>query len=80
MLQFHHEDARFVSFLCLLIRCMLQVKESDCFSAVNNATLDFALSYMFFMTSNNFPEIPEFSIFDHNVDLFIMFIVSNAFL
>ena len=28
------------------------------------------------MTSNNFPEIPEANIFDHNVDLFI---VSNVF-
>ena len=55
---------------------MLQVKKSDCAFAVN-ATLDFAFSYMFFMTSNNFPEIPEASIFDHKVDLFI---VSNAFL
>ena len=55
---------------------MLQVKKSDCFSSVN-VTLDLAFSYMFFMISNNFPEIPEASIFDHNVDLFI---VSNAFL
>ena len=54
---------------------MLQVKESDCFSAVNG-TRDFAFSYMFFMTSNIFPEIPEASIFDHNADLFI---VSNVF-
>ena len=38
--------------------------------------LDLDFSYMFFMISNNFPEIPEASIFDHNVDLFI---VSNAF-
>ena len=55
---------------------MLQVKKPDCFSAVN-ATLDLAFSYMFFMISNNFPEIAEASIFDQNVDLFI---VSNAFL
>ena len=31
---------------------MLQLKISDCASVVN-ATLDFAFSYMFFMTSNN---------------------------
>ena len=37
---------------------MLQMKKSDCLSAVV-ATLDFAFSYMFFMISNNFPEIPE---------------------
>ena len=55
---------------------MLQVKKSDCFFAVN-ATLDSAFSYRFFMISNNFPEIPEAGIFDHNVDLFI---VSNVFL
>ena len=54
---------------------MLQLKKSDCFSAVN-ATLDLAFTYMFSMISNNFPEIPEASIFDHNVDLFI---VSNVF-
>ena len=54
---------------------MLQVKKSDCASAVN-ATLDFAFIYMFFMTLYNFTEIPEASIFDHKVDIFI---VSNAF-
>ena len=54
---------------------MLQVKKSECFSAVN-ATLDLAFKDIFFMISNNFPEITETSIFDHNVYLFI---VSNVF-
>ena len=54
---------------------MLRVKKSDCFSVVK-ATLDLAFSYMCFIISNNFPEIPEASIFEHSVDLFK---VSNAF-
>ena len=71
MLQFIHEDA------CRTP--MLQVKKHDSASAVN-ATLALSFSYMFLMTSNNFPEIPDASILNHKVDLFIMasvFVIIN---
>ena len=47
---------------------MLQVKKMT----VVNATRDLAFSYMFLMTSNNLPEIPDARIFDHKVDLLIV--------
>ena len=50
---------------------MLQVKKYDCASVIN-AARDLAFSYMFLMTSNNLPEIPDASIFDHKVALLIV--------